>query len=72
MAAFLKQYYASTPFLPKEIILEHEVNEQELIEQYLSERRGNLVHILTPQKGDKAKLLKLARDNAFSCSDTGY
>ena len=65
MAAFLKQYYASTPFLPKEIILEHEVNEQELIEQYLSERRGNLVHILTPQKGDKAKLLKLARDNAF-------
>ncbi len=65
MGAFLKQYYAGTPFLPKEIILEHPVNDSELIEQYLSERRGNLVHIITPKKGDKANLLKLAKDNAL-------
>ena len=65
MSAFLKQYYASTPFLPKEIVLEHAVNDSQLIEEYLSSRRGNQVHIVIPQKGGKAKLLKLARDNAF-------
>lgn len=65
MSAFLKQYYASTPFLPKEIVLEHAVNDSQLIEEYLSSRRGNQVHIVIPQKGEKAKLLKLARDNAF-------
>lgn len=65
MSAFLKQYYASTPYLPKEIVLEHAVNDSQLIEEYLSSRRGNQVHIVIPQKGEKAKLLKLARDNAF-------
>lgn len=65
MEAFLKQYYASTPYLPKEIILEHEIEDAHLIEDYLSSRRGNSVHILVPKRGDKLQLLKLARDNAF-------
>ncbi len=64
MAAFLKQYYASTPYLPKEILVENDVVERELIEKYLSERLGYGVRITTPQKGDKSKLLKLAADNA--------
>jgi excinuclease ABC subunit C len=65
MSAFLKQYYASTPYLPKEIILEKPVSEGELIESYLSERRGSKVHIIIPVKGEKMKLLRLARDNAY-------
>ncbi len=65
MEAFLKQYYASTPYLPKEIILEHTIDDAKVIEEYLSRRRGSNVHILVPQKGEKMQLLKLARDNAF-------
>ena len=65
MESFLKQYYASTPYLPKEIIIEQPIDDFAVIEQYLSARRGSQVHIIVPQKGDKQKLLKLAKDNAF-------
>lgn len=63
--AFLKQYYASTPYLPKEIIIEQPIDDFRVIEEYLSARRGSRVRIVVPQKGDKHKLLRLARDNAF-------
>ena len=62
--AFIGQYYSGTPYLPKEILVPVAIEDQEIIEQYLSERRGNNVKILIPQKGDKHKLLKLAEDNA--------
>lgn len=62
--AFIKQYYAATPYLPKEIIVEHEITDCELVEEYLSKRRGNQVKITIPAKGEKMQLLKLARDNA--------
>lgn len=65
MESFLKQYYASTPHLPKEIIIEQQIEDYKVIEEYLSARRGSQVHIIVPQKGDKQKLLKLAKDNAF-------
>lgn len=65
MEAFLKQYYASTPYLPKEILIEQPIDDFKVIEDYLSERRGSRVRIVVPQKGDKQKLLKLAKDNAF-------
>ena len=65
MSAFLKQYYAATPYLPKEIILEQKVDEEEVITDYLSERRGSRVNLIVPAKGDKMQLLKLAKDNAF-------
>ena len=65
MESFLKQYYASTPYLTKEIIIEQQIDDYALIEEYLSARRGSQVHIVIPQKGDKQKLLKLAKDNAF-------
>lgn len=65
MEAFLKQYYASTPYLPKEIIIEQPIDDFKVIEEYLSARRGSRVRIVVPQKGDKHKLLRLARDNAF-------
>ena len=64
MAAFVKQYYAGTPYVPKELLLETEVAERELLEYWLSQKREQRVHILTPQKGEKHKLIELAKDNA--------
>ncbi len=64
LAAFVKQYYSGIPYLPKEILVEEEVADKELMENYLTERRGSQVKIFVPQKGDKRKLLMLAKDNA--------
>lgn len=61
---FIKQYYTGTPFIPKEILTVTPVNEEQLITDYLSERKGQKVHILLPQKGEKKGLIKLAEDNA--------
>jgi excinuclease ABC subunit C len=65
VGAFIKQYYASTPYIPKEIIVEESITDKEVIEDYLSTRKNSRVHIIVPQKGHKQKLLKLARDNAL-------
>lgn len=64
MTAFVKQYYAGTPYIPKELLLETEVEERELLENWLSQKREQRVHILTPLKGEKHKLIELAKDNA--------
>lgn len=64
MSAFVKQYYAGTPYIPREVLLETEVEDRELMENWLSEKRGQRVHILTPQKGEKHKLIDLAKENA--------
>lgn len=61
---FIKQYYNGTPFVPNELLTEFAVEEQELLEQWLSKRRGGRVHIITPQKGEKHKMIDLARENA--------
>ena len=62
--AFMKQYYAGTPYIPREIILEEEIAEREIIEEWLSKRNGNKVRIIVPQKGEKHKLIALAKENA--------
>ena len=64
LAAFMKQYYSGTPSLPKEILVPELPEEQQILEAYLSERRGAKVQILVPQKGDKKKILDLATENA--------
>lgn len=64
LTSFIKQFYSGTPYLPKEIYVEQAVQDTEVIEEYLSKRRGNQVHIIVPQKGDKHKLLTLAKENA--------
>lgn len=64
LASFMKQYYSGIPFLPKEILVQEEPEEKDILEEYLSERRGNKVQIFIPQKGDKRKILALAQDNA--------
>lgn len=64
LAAFMKQYYSGTPSLPKEILVPELPDELQILEAYLSERRGSKVQILVPQKGDKKKILDLATENA--------
>lgn len=62
--AFIKQFYAGTPFIPAEIMMDKTVPERELLEQWLTQKKEHRVRILVPQKGDKEKLVGLARKNA--------
>lgn len=49
--SFIKQFYAGTPFIPRELMVEYELEEKDLISDWLSERRGGKVSILATQKG---------------------
>ena len=62
--SFIKQFYAGTPFIPKELMIQEEVEDCEVIEQWLSKKRGQRVHIKVPKKGTKEKLVELAARNA--------
>ncbi len=64
MANFIKQFYSGTPYIPKELLLSEETKEKELLEQWLSARRGKRVHIVIPKKGEKERLVELAEKNA--------
>ena len=64
LTGFLKQFYAGTPFIPREIMLQEESSEQEVIEQWLSEKKGSRVYLRTPKIGQKEKLVELAAHNA--------
>ncbi len=61
---FVKQFYAGTPFIPRELMLQYEIEDSELIEKWLSERKGGRVHIRVPKIGAKEKLVELAAQNA--------
>jgi len=64
LSSFVKQFYAGTPFVPKELLLQEEIEETEVISKWLSEKRGNKVWIRFPKKGTKEKLVDLAGRNA--------
>ena len=61
---FVKQYYSGTPFIPREIMIDEEIDEKDLMERYLQEKRGSKVSIIIPLKGNKEKLILLAKKNA--------
>lgn len=61
---FIKQFYAGTPFLPRELMLQYEIEDAELIEKWLSERKGSRVYLRVPKIGTKEKLVELAAQNA--------
>ncbi|MDE6700829.1 MAG: excinuclease ABC subunit UvrC, partial [Acetatifactor sp.] len=61
---FVKQFYAGTPFIPKELMLQYEIEDAALIERWLSERKGNRVYLRVPKIGSKEKLVELAAGNA--------
>ncbi|MBO5347308.1 MAG: excinuclease ABC subunit UvrC, partial [Lachnospiraceae bacterium] len=61
---FVKQFYGGTPFIPREIFLQFDIEEQELLEEWLTTIRGSRVYIRVPKKGMKEKLVELAANNA--------
>lgn len=61
---FVKQFYAGTPFIPKELMLQEEISDIEILEKWLSTRKQEKVYIRVPKKGTKEKLVELAAQNA--------
>ncbi len=61
---FVKQFYAGTPFIPRELMLQYEIEDAPLIEKWLSERKGGRVYLRVPKIGSKEKLVELAAQNA--------
>ncbi len=64
MTSFMKQFYSGTPYIPKEIILGAQPEEEELLTEWLTSLKGQRVYLKVPKKGDKEKLVELARKNA--------
>ena len=64
LTTFIKQFYSGTPFIPREIMLPQEIEEQEVLADWLGEKRGSKVYIRVPQKGMKEKQVELAQKNA--------
>lgn len=64
LTSFIKQFYAGTPYIPSQLILSQEVEDQELLEEWLSKKKERRVHLIIPKKGQKEKLVELAEKNA--------
>ena len=64
LSSFIKQFYAGTPYIPPELILSEEIEDAQLIEEWLTNKRGHKVRIKVPKKGTKEKLVELAGKNA--------
>lgn len=64
LSTFLKQFYAGTPFIPRELMLQEEIEEAQVIAEWLGQKRGQKVYIRVPKKGAKEKLVELAAQNA--------
>ena len=61
---FVKQFYAGTPFIPRELMLPESIEDMDIIEQWLTQRKGSRVYITVPERGQKEKLMELATQNA--------
>lgn len=64
LSTFIKQFYSGTPFIPREVMLPQDIEDKEVLENWLAGRRGSKVYIRVPQKGSKEKLVELAQKNA--------
>lgn len=64
MTQFVQQFYSGTPFIPKEVILQCEIDDFDLISQWLSEQKGQRVNVIVPQKGERKSLVLMAQNNA--------
>ena len=66
---FIKQYYSGTPFIPKELMIQEEIEEKDIISSWLTEKRGQKVSVRVPKIGEKEKLVELAYKNAAMVLD---
>lgn len=62
--AFIQQYYGFNRHIPKQILLNEPIDDTELLEEWLSDLRGNKVYIKVPMKGVKLRLVNMAQKNA--------
>ena len=63
---FVKQFYVGTPYIPREICVEEELAEPEILADWLTGRRGTKVEILVPHRGRKKKMLDMVKENALN------
>ncbi len=61
---FVKQFYAGTPFIPRELMLQEDIADIDILEKWLTMRKGSRVYLRVPKKGSKEKLVELAAQNA--------
>ncbi len=64
LTSFVKQFYSGTPFIPRELWIQTELEEKEIIEKWLEMKRGQKVKLVVPRKGQKERLVELAEKNA--------
>lgn len=64
LGAFVKQFYAGTPYYPGEIFLEYPIDDMDIIETWLGKRRGGRVHLRVPKRGEKHRMVEMAKENA--------
>lgn len=65
LSSFIKQFYLGTAYVPKEILIEEEIEDMDAISQWLSEKRGNKVTIRVPKRGEKSQLMEMVKKNAM-------
>lgn len=68
-SSFLSQYYLSDRFVPRRILCEVDFPEREILAGWLREKRGSTVDVLVPRRGDKLRLVEMARENARNAFD---
>lgn len=66
LSSFVKQFYLGTAYIPKEIIIESEIDDSQAIEKWLTEKRGHKVSIHVPQRGEKVRLVEMVKTNAHN------
>jgi excinuclease ABC subunit C len=64
ISAFINQFYGEGKFIPQEVLLPFSVQDHELIEQWLTEKKGRRVRLMVPKRGDRVRLIRMAMDNA--------
>ncbi|MGN1467725.1 MAG: excinuclease ABC subunit UvrC [Ruminococcus sp.] len=64
ISEFIVSYYTMRSDLPKNVTLDREISDAEIIEKWLSEKRGNRVYITVPQRGEQAQLVQMCKNNA--------
>lgn len=69
ISSFLKQFYIGASYIPKEIIIEEDIEDQEIISRWLSEKKSAKVNIHSPQRGDKKRLVEMVKKNASDMLD---
>lgn len=71
ISSFISQFYTGTVYIPKEIYIETEIEDMELYEKVLTEKRGNKVCLKVPVKGEKSMLIKMIKKNALEILEKG-